>query len=90
LLAGRSIDALSDRERIAFYRQLALEALQRAKNSASGEQAIAYLDIATRWTTIADDVEQRIAHHAELEALVVRPAKVIAMRSGARRRPGGA
>jgi hypothetical protein len=65
---GRSIDALSDCERVAFYRQLALQALQRAQNAATDDQVTAYLDIATRWTSIADEVERWTARQAELEA----------------------
>jgi hypothetical protein len=68
IVVGRSIDALSDAERIAFYRQLALEALQRAQRAATDHQATAYLDIATRWTSIADEVERWAARQAELEA----------------------
>jgi hypothetical protein len=66
---GSSIDALSDSERIAFYRQLALEALQRAQTATKDDQATAYLDIATHWTSIADEVEHWSARRAELEAL---------------------
>jgi hypothetical protein len=65
---GRSIDALSDGERVAFYRQLALQALQRAQDAATDDQVTAYLDIATRWTSIADEVEQWTMRQAELEA----------------------
>ena len=65
---GRSIDALSDSERVAFYRQLALDALQRAKAATNDDQVTAYLDIATRWTSIADEVERWALRQAELEA----------------------
>ncbi|HEX4159316.1 MAG TPA: hypothetical protein VHY79_12655 [Rhizomicrobium sp.] len=65
---GRSIDALSDIERIAFYRQLALEALQRAQKAATDDQVAAYLDIATRWSSIADEVERWSARQVGLEA----------------------
>jgi hypothetical protein len=68
VFSGRSIDALSERERVAFYRQLALEALQRAQTATSDEQATAYLDIARRWTLIAEEVEQWTARGAEREA----------------------
>jgi len=68
VLVGRSIDALSDSERVAFYRQLALDALQRAKAATNDDQVTAYLDIATRWTSIADEVERWALRQAELEA----------------------
>jgi hypothetical protein len=68
VLVGRSIDVLSDSERVAFYRQLALEALQLAQIAITDDQATAYLDIATRWTSIADEVERWTMRQSELEA----------------------
>jgi len=65
---GRSIDALSDSERVAFYRQLARDAFQRAKTAETEDHKMAYLDIASRWTSIADEVERWTTRQAELEA----------------------
>lgn len=79
---GRSIDALSDNERIAFYRQLALEALRCAQGASTDDQAIAYLDIATRWTSIADEVEEWAARRADREATSCDTDNMIAPRSG--------
>lgn len=73
---GQSIDALSDAERIAFYRQLALEALQRAKTATTDDQAVAYLDIATRWTSIAEDVERWNTRRSGLEARIRKAGRV--------------
>jgi hypothetical protein len=82
VVLGQSIDALSDSERIAFYRQLALEALQRAKTATTDDQAVAYLDIATRWTSIADDVDRWKTRRSGLEARIRKIAQTDCVEKG--------
>ena len=65
---GKPIDKLSDEERIAFYRALALESAQRAQIADTDHHKAAYLDIAQRWAAIADEVEQLMRRELERAA----------------------
>ena len=65
---GKPIDKLSDEERIAYYRALALEAAQRAQMANTDHHKAGYLDIAQRWAAIADEVEQLIRRELERAA----------------------
>jgi hypothetical protein len=70
---GRSIEALAGTERVAFYRNLSLEALKRAQAANQDDQKVAYLEIAQRWSAIADEVEQILKREAELATHLNQP-----------------
>lgn len=72
-IVGRSIEALAGTERVAFYRNLSLEALKRAQAANQDDQKVAYLEIAQRWSAIADEVEQILKREAELATHLNQP-----------------
>lgn len=55
----KSTDALLDRERIAWYRELGAEALRHARAASTDAHRAAFLEIARSWVEIARDVERR-------------------------------
>jgi hypothetical protein len=63
---GKTIDALSDEERIAYYRSLALEALKHARDTSTDEQRAAFLKIAASWASLADEVGRLAQCEAEM------------------------
>lgn len=65
---ARSIDSLSDDERIAYYRRLALDALDKARNASTDANKAAFLDIAMSWMGIADEVRRVMDREAERAA----------------------
>jgi hypothetical protein len=62
---GKPVDQLSDEERIAYYRNLSVNALQKAQAASTNEHRAAFLDIARSWAAIARDVEKLMSHEAE-------------------------
>ena len=61
---GRSIEALSARERVVYYRGMAAEAVLLAKTANDGEQKASFLDCASRWLSLAHEVENLQEHLA--------------------------
>ena len=62
---GKPVDQLSDEERIAYYRNLSVNALQKAQAASTDEHRAAFLDIARNWAAIARDVEKLLTHETE-------------------------
>ena len=62
---GRSFEALSVRERIAYYRGMSAEALRLATTTDDHDQKANYLDCASRWLALANEVENLQAHLAD-------------------------
>ena len=71
----KSIDAFSDRERIAYYRQMALDALRSGGEAAGDSDRIGHLEVAQRWASIADEVEQVTQRQAERASRFLKPDK---------------
>lgn len=68
-LVGMSIAGLSNDERIAHYRGLALQAMDHAQRSAAVEHRCAWLSIAATWAALADEVERQARRAAEIAAM---------------------
>jgi len=61
---GRAFEALSARERVAFYRGMAAEALRLARAIDATDQKASFVDCAARWLALAHEVESLQAHVA--------------------------
>jgi hypothetical protein len=72
---GRSIDAFSDGERIAYYRQMVLEALRSGGEAITDSDRVGHLEVAQRWASIADEVEQVTQRQAERASRSMKPPK---------------
>ena len=72
---ARSIDALSDEERISYYRHLSREAFAHARDARDDRYRAAYLEIANRWTQVADDLEQVLANQRERAERIARHSR---------------
>jgi hypothetical protein len=64
----RAMDELSDEERIAHCRGLAIEALKHAFGAENSEIRGAYAEIAVRWSAIADELQRLMLQKYRLKA----------------------
>ena len=62
----RPIELLSDQERIAYYRELAVDALKCALDAETDGLRVAYADIAARWSVIADEAQRLMLQEHDL------------------------
>ena len=61
---ARSFEALSARERVAYYRGMAAEALRLARAIDQSDQKASFVDCAARWLALAHEVENLQVHLA--------------------------
>ena len=59
-----NLSELTSERRVEAYRDLAMEAVQRA-HSTNGRDAALYLNLATQWLRLADIIAARIKSSAE-------------------------
>ena len=81
---GKSIESLSPRERAAYYRGMAAQALQLAVTAADAETRAAFVDTASCWLSLAVDIE---SIYLADDARARRKALSQARRGGYRPRP---
>lgn len=62
------VAALSNEQRIAYYRALGLEAMNHAQKCTADELRAAWLGIAANWAVLADEVERQAQREAAMEA----------------------
>lgn len=61
---GKSFEALSAPERVAYYRGMAAESLKLATMIEDCDQKANFLDCAARWLSLAHEVENLQQHRA--------------------------
>lgn len=62
---GRSVESLSARERVTYYRGMAAEALRLATSTADSDQKANFVNCAARWLSLAHEVENMQGHLAD-------------------------
>ena len=62
----KAIAALTDAERVAHYRERALQSMDHAQQSDTDGDRAAWLTVASKWAALADDVERQSRREVEI------------------------
>lgn len=63
------VSTLSNQDRIAHYRRLAIEAMHHAHESSGDDHRYAFLAIASAWAALADEVERQQRREVAIAAM---------------------